>query len=87
MFTTAVIGFREFLEAFLIVGIFLGVSKKMALKKEMEIGLAAGVGLVLALLLNIGVFFLGAHTQSMVTEHNADAIACQSVSKYKKRNF
>jgi len=74
MFTTAVIGFREFLEAFLIVGIFLGVSKKLNLKKEVEIGLAAAVGLLLALLLNIGVFFLGAHTRSLVTEHNADVI-------------
>ena len=74
MFTTAVIGFREFLEAFLIVGIFLGVSQNLALKKEMEIGLAAVIGLALALLLNIGVFFLGAHTQSMITEKNADAI-------------
>ncbi|HVA97062.1 MAG TPA: FTR1 family protein [Candidatus Acidoferrales bacterium] len=74
MFTTAVIGFREFLEAFLIVGIFLGVSQKLALKKEMEIGFAAVVGMILALLLNIGVFFLGEHTRSMITEQNADAI-------------
>jgi high-affinity iron transporter len=74
MFTTAIIGFREFLEAFLIVGIFLGVSKKLNLKKEIEIGLAAATGLVLALLLNIGVFFLGADARSMVTEHNADVI-------------
>lgn len=74
MFTTAVIGFREFLEAFLIVGIFLGVSKKLNLKKEMEIGLAAGIGMLLAILFNIGVFFLGDHTRSMITEKNIDAI-------------
>jgi high-affinity iron transporter len=74
MFTTAVIGFREFLEAFLIVGIFLGVSKKLNLKKEKEIILATTIGMALALLLNIGVFLLGDHTKSLVTEHNADAI-------------
>jgi high-affinity iron transporter len=74
MFTTAVIGFREFLEAFLIVGIFLGVSKKLALKKEMEIGLASVIGMLLAILFNIGVFFLGDHTRSMITEQNVDAI-------------
>ena len=74
MFTTAVIGFREFLEAFLIVGIFIGVSKKLNLKKEKEIIFATVVGMSLALLLNIGVFLLGDHTRSMVTEHNADAI-------------
>ena len=74
MFTTTVIGFREFLEAFLIVGIFLGVSKKLLLKKEMEIGFAAAFGMLLAILFNIGVFFLGDHTRSMITEQNVDAI-------------
>src|SRR2546423_6803873 len=74
MFTTAVIGFREFLEAFLIVGIFLGVSKKLNLKKEKEIILATIIGMLLSLLLNIGVFLFGDYTRSMVTEHNADAI-------------
>lgn len=74
MFTTAVIGFKEFLEAFLIVGIFLGVSQKLHLKKEKEILLATIVGMTLAILLNIGVFLLGDHTHSMVTEKNADAI-------------
>jgi FTR1 family protein len=74
MFTTAIIALREFLEAFLIVGIFLGVSRKLVLKKEFEIGIAAVIGMALSILLNIGVFFLGAHTRSMITEHNADVI-------------
>src|SRR5579862_4068406 len=74
MFTTAIIALREFLEAFLIVGIFLGVSRKLALKKEFEIGFAAAIGMALAILLNVGVFFLGAHTRSMVTEHNTGVI-------------
>src|SRR5579862_4325555 len=74
MFTTAVIGFREFLEAFLIVGIFLGVSKKLNLKKEKEIIVATITGMSLAMLFNSSVFILGDHTRSMVTEHNADVI-------------
>src|SRR5690348_3985955 len=74
MFTTAVIGFREFLEAFLIVGIFLGVSRKLNLKKEKEIFIATILGMLLALVFNISVFFMGDHTRSIVTEHNADAI-------------
>lgn len=74
MFTTAIIGFREFLEAFLIAGVFLGVSRQLGLKKETEIGLAMLVGLSISLLLNIGVFFLGAETRSFITESNADAI-------------
>lgn len=74
MFTTALIGFREFLEAFLIVGIFLGVSKKLNLKKGKEIIFATITGMLSALVLNIGVFSLGEHTKNLVTEHNADAI-------------
>ena len=41
MFTTAIIAFREFLEAFLIVGVFLGISKKLNLNKEREIAFAS----------------------------------------------
>ncbi len=74
MFTTAVIGFREFLEAFLIIGIFLGVSRKLALKKEMEIYLAAIIGLSLAIAVNIGVFFFAAHMRNVTTGYHIDAI-------------
>ena len=41
MITTAVISFREFLEVFLIVGVFLGISRKLNLKKEFEINTVA----------------------------------------------
>lgn len=51
MITTAVISFREFLEAFLIVGVFLGISKKLNLKKEFEIGF------ILASMFGILMFF------------------------------
>ena len=50
MIATALISFREFLEAFLIIGIFLGISKKLKLKKEFEIGLASIIGLLTSLL-------------------------------------
>ena len=49
MITTAVISFREFLEAFLIVGVFLGISRKLNLKKEFEIGLAVIIGIIFSL--------------------------------------
>lgn len=74
MFTTAVIAFREFLEAFLIVGVFLGISKKLNLKIEKEIGFATATGLLLSLLLNIGVYAVGDHTRKFLTEKNADSI-------------
>jgi hypothetical protein len=44
MLTTLIIAFREFLEAFLIVGVFFGVSKKLNLKKEGEILFATAIG-------------------------------------------
>jgi high-affinity iron transporter len=74
MLTTAIVSFREFLEAFLIVGIFLGVSRKLSLKKEKEIVLAAVVGFLVSFLLNIGVFLFGTYTRNMITEQTADAI-------------
>lgn len=74
MITTAVIAFREFLEAFLIVGVFLGISRKMKLKKGMEIGLAAIVGLVISLLLAIGVYILGDRAHIILTEERAEIL-------------
>lgn len=74
MLTTAVVSFREFLEAFLIVGIFLGISKKLNLKKEFEIGLATGVGIILSLLLATGTYLFGGRVQSILTEKNAELL-------------
>lgn len=72
MFTTAIIAFREFLEAFLIVGVFLGVSRKLQLKKELEIGLAAAIGIILSLTLSTGVYLFGDRARDVLTEKNAD---------------
>lgn len=72
MIATAVIAFREFLEAFLIVGVFLGISKKLTLKKELEIGLAAGIGIIISLLLSIVTYMFGDRARNVFTEQNAD---------------
>lgn len=74
MITTAVIAFREFLEAFLIVGIFLGISKKLNLKKEFEIGLAAIIGVIFSLLLATGTYFFGNQVHGILTEKNAELL-------------
>ena len=74
MITTAVIAFREFLEAFLIVGVFLGISRKMNLKKEMEITLAATIGIVVSLLLASGTYMLGDRAHSILTEERAEIL-------------
>ncbi len=72
MFTTAVIAFREFLEAFLIVGVFLGVSRKLNLKKEPEIELAASLGILISLLMATGTYVFGSYARGILTEKNAD---------------
>lgn len=74
MFTTAIIAFREFLEAFLIAGVFFGISRKLKLKKEWEIGLAILTGVVLSLLLSTGTYLIGDRARMVLTEENADVL-------------
>ena len=74
MITTAVISFREFLEAFLIIGVFLGISRKLGLKKELEIGLAAVIGVVFSLLLATGTYLFGNQVRGVLTEKNAELL-------------
>lgn len=74
MITTAIIAFREFLEAFLIVGIFLGISGKLQIKKEKEIWIAVITGVALSLLLTSGIYILGERIRGIFTEENADLL-------------
>ena len=74
MITTAVISFREFLEAFLIIGVFLGISRKLHLKKELEIGLAAVIGIIFSLLLATGTYLFGNQVRGVLTEKNAELL-------------
>ncbi|MBI1862717.1 FTR1 family protein [Candidatus Microgenomates bacterium] len=72
MLTTGIIAFREFLEAFLIVGVFLGISRKLKLKKELEIGLAAALGVVLSLVLSIVTYTVGDRARHIFNVQNAE---------------
>jgi FTR1 family protein len=74
MFTTALIAFREFLEAFLIVGVFWGLSKSLSLKKEKEIVLAAGIGIAISFVLSIGTFAFGDSARVVLTEESAELL-------------
>jgi high-affinity iron transporter len=74
MFSTLLIAFREFLEAFLIIGMFLGISRQLALKKEKEIYLAAVLGVVVSLLLPILVYMAGARVRTFFTEQQVDLV-------------
>jgi FTR1 family protein len=62
------------LEALLIVGVFLGISKKLKLQKEKEILLAAALGIVLSIALAAGTYAFGGYARNILTETNADIL-------------
>ena len=72
--TTLIIAFREFLEAFLIIGVFMGLSKKLRLKKEKEIVLAAFLGIVLSLGITGATYAFGTYAGHVLSEKNADSL-------------
>lgn len=74
MFTTAVISFREFLEAFLIIGVFLGISRKIKLKRETEITLAAGIGFAISLVLSALTYIFGDLARGILTQDRAESL-------------
>ncbi len=74
MFIIALVSFREFLEAFLITGVFLGISRKLQLKKEKEILVAAGLGMLFSLILSSLAYLFGDVARGVLTERNADML-------------
>lgn len=74
MFTTAIIAFREFFEAFLVVGMFLGVSRKLKIKKELEIIFASVVGIIFSLGISAATYFLGDKARAVLTENRAEIL-------------
>src|SRR3989344_8145096 len=74
MITTLVISLREFLEVFLIIGVFLGISKKLKLKREREIIFASAIGIVISLLLPIITFVVGQKAQIILNEKNSELL-------------
>lgn len=74
MITTLVIAFREFLEAFLIIGVFFGISKKLKLKKELEIAVASGVGLGISILLATITYLMGDFARGILTHEKAEIL-------------
>lgn len=72
MLTAALIAFREFFEVFLVVGVFLGISRK--LKTGMEFGIVAAsiAGILVSFLLAIAVFVYGGRVGVFFREDNAE---------------
>ena len=74
MLTTLVISLREFLEVFLIIGVFLGISRKLKIHREKEIVLASIIGIAISFMLPITTFLLGDKAREILTEKNADLL-------------
>lgn len=72
MIATLIISFKEFLEAFLIIGVFLGISKKLKLKRELEIILATAVGVVLSLILATLTYYFADNVRVIFNEKNQE---------------
>ncbi len=74
MLTIAIIAFREFFEAFLLVGIFIGIDKKLNLGKRKEILLASLCGITLSLILPLIVFSFGQDVKAVLNENTTDTL-------------
>lgn len=74
MATIIFITFREFFEAWLIIGLFLGLSEKLKLNRRREIISAIFIGMLIALLIPIFVFTYGGKLLSFWSESNVDAL-------------
>ncbi len=72
MITTTIISLREFLEAFLIIGIFLGINKKLKLKKEKEIIIASILGIIFSLILPILSFYFSDLIKPILNKKNSE---------------
>lgn len=74
MLAVAIIAFREFLEAFLLIGLFIGINRKLQLHKHKEIYCATIIGLTISLLLPLIVFFFANDLQAVLVEKNIDKL-------------
>lgn len=74
MLSTLLISAREFLEAFLMIGVFLGISRNLKLKREKEILFASSLGIAISLILPIIVFTLGEKARAVFTHSNTELL-------------
>lgn len=74
MLTILTISLREFLEAFLIIGVFLGINKKLNLKKEKKILLASTIGVIISIILPVLTFYFGDQAKKILNEQRIEII-------------
>lgn len=68
------ISLREFLEVFLIIGVFLGISRKLKIKHEKEILFASILGVSISFIIPIVIFVYGDRARSILNEQNAELL-------------
>ncbi|MDO8499832.1 MAG: FTR1 family protein [bacterium] len=68
------ITFREFLEAWLIVGLFLGLSKQLQLGRGREMWMAVVAGMFIAIIIPVMVFVFGGRIRGLWDEGNVDFV-------------
>lgn len=74
MLTTLSIAIREYLEIFLIIGVFLGINKKLNLKKEKEIIFSSLIGIFISLMLPIITFYFSNQAKQIFNEKNTEIL-------------
>lgn len=74
MLTTFIIALREYLEAFLIIGVFLGISKKLKFRKEKEILLASFIGILISIILPLFAFYFSDLASKVLTKKNSEIL-------------
>jgi len=68
MFTTALISFREFLEAFIILGALVGASRSLKLREERSILMGGVFGTLITLTIAVAVFVAGSRLKLLLGE-------------------
>ncbi|MGB9883316.1 MAG: FTR1 family protein [Microgenomates group bacterium] len=74
MVSIFLISLREYLEIFLIIDVFLGISKKLKINREKEIIFASLIGSLIAIILPIIVFIFADKAQLILTGKNAELL-------------
>lgn len=68
------ISLREFLEVFLIIGVFLGISRKLKIKHEKEILFASVIGISISIIIPLAVFLYGDKARLILNEQNTELL-------------
>ncbi len=74
MLSTLIISLREYLEVFLIIGVFLGITKKLNLNKTKEILLASIIGIIISIILPIITFLFSDQASVFLTKKNSELL-------------